>query len=32
VGRVLFKPPLEQMRPGLWPTRRARTAVTEAVV
>jgi polar amino acid transport system permease protein len=32
VGRVLFKPPLEQMRPGLWPIRRARTAVTEAAV
>jgi polar amino acid transport system permease protein len=32
IGRALFKPPLEQMRPGLWPIRRTRTAVTEAAV
>ncbi|MFG1932009.1 amino acid ABC transporter permease [Mycobacterium sp. NPDC048908] len=32
IGRALFKPPLEQMRPGLWPIRRGRTAVTEAAV
>jgi polar amino acid transport system permease protein len=32
IGRAVFKPPLEQMRPGLWPIRRTRTAVTEAAV
>jgi polar amino acid transport system permease protein len=32
LGRVLFKPPLEQIRPGLWPIRRTRTVTTTAEV
>jgi polar amino acid transport system permease protein len=32
LGKVVFKPALEQTRPGLWPSRRLRSSVTPAEV